>query len=490
MSSNDDLGRKFAGSAGWVFVEQWSSKLISLLLFAILARLLTPSDFGLVALATTFVVFLQVLANSGLANALVQKRSLDEKDAATVFWTSLGISVVAYGSLVLVANPLAAALGEPRLGPVLTVIGLSVPISALSRTPAALLARGFGFKKLSLRTIGASIGAAAVALPLALFGAGVWALVAQTVTEAIIAVVLLWASTTWRPSFAYSLTSLRSLWRTGLSLLGIELLDAIQSQIDKLLVGVLYSTTDLGIYSLAQRIGLMLQELTTTVVSRVSLTTFSRAQEDLTRVERIFRQLTFATATLSFPVFAMIAALATQIVPFVFGPGWDAAVPLIWIMAGGWAFASVATFDRGALVGTGNAGVALWVALIQNLASVLLVFVFAPFGVAGIAFSRFARILTWPVRLWALHRFIGLHTWHYVWQVLKCALAVAPAVVGIAMLQTTPWASGESAFWTFALPLGLAGFALSVGLNWALAGAENRTALARQLRLIFKKRGM
>lgn len=490
MTNNDGLGHKFAASAVWVLIEQWTTKLISLALFAILARLLQPSEFGLVALATAFIAILQVLTNSGFSKALIQKDVLDEKDASTAFWTSLMLSVVMYGCLVIAAPALANIFHVPELAPVLVVLGATIPLSALSRTPAALLARGFAFRTLSVRTIGASISGAVAALPLAYFGAGVWALVVQSIVETTVAVALLWASTTWRPSFTYSLDSLRSLWRTGVSLLGIELLDVIQSQIDKLLVGALFSTADLGIYSLAQRLGFMIQEMITTVISRVSLTTFSRAQNDLQRVTRIFRQLTFSTAIISFPAFALVAVLAPQIVPLLFGPGWDAAIPLIWIMAGGWAFASIAMFDRGALVGTGNASTAFWLALVQNLISVGLVILFAPFGVAGIAFSRLARLVTWPIRLWALARKIALSAWDYVWQVTKCVIAVVPASTIIVILQQTPWATMEGAFWTFAVPWAAVGTLLSLGVSWLIASAENKRAMRSQfLSAIKRKRG-
>ncbi len=484
----DGLGRKFVGSAGWVFVEQWSTKVVSLVLFAILARLLGPADFGLVALATSFIAILQVFVNSGFSKALIQKRELAPKDASTAFWTSVAISVVIYGALWVAAPWIATILDQPQLGPVLVALGAIIPLSALSRTPAALLAREFAFRKLSVRTIGATLAGAVVALPLALLGAGAWALVAQAIAETAAAVIVLWTSTSWRPTFTYSLDSLKSLWRTGVSLLGIELLDAIQSQIDKLVVGVLFSTTDLGIYALAQRLGVMLQELVSAVITRVSLTTFSRAQDDLGRVSRIFRQLTFATATLSFPVFAIVAALSTQIVPFMFGSGWDAAIPLIWIMAGGWAFAAVAMFDRGALVGTGHAGAAFWLALVQNIISIALVFVFAPLGLIGIAISRFARICTWPIRLFALHRYITLPAWRYVWQVLKCAFAVAPAVLVIAWLQTTAWASAPFAFWTFALPVGAVALLVCVVLNMLIADRESRVAMQTQIRLLITRK--
>jgi teichuronic acid exporter len=480
-AGGDGLGRKVARSAIWVLLEQWSTKVVSLVLFAIMARLLSPAEIGLVALATVFTAILQVFVNSGFSKALIQKPVLGPLDATTAFWTSMAISVVMYAALVAGAPLLAGWLGEPQLTPILIVLGAVIPLSALSRTPAALLARDFGFKTLSLRQVSASVAGAVIAIPLAFAGAGAWALVAQALAEALIAVVVLWTSTAWRPAFAFSLDALRSLWRTGVSLLGIELLDVVQSQIDKLLVGALFSTSDLGIYSLAQRLGVMLQDLISSVISRISLTTFSRAQEDPAQVTRIFRQLTFVSAAISFPIFALVAVLAPQIIPFLFGPGWDAAVPLIWIMVAGWAFAAVAVFDRGALVGTGHAGAALGLAVAQNLISIGLVAAFAPLGVVGIAISRFARIVTWPIRLVVLQRLIGLRAGAYVAQVLKCVLAVAPAVVAIALLQTTPWAAVDQAFWLFAVPLGIAGFALSAALMWLLAGTENRAALRRQV---------
>ncbi|MFK4834570.1 lipopolysaccharide biosynthesis protein [Microbacterium sp. ZW T2_14] len=489
MTTDDGLGRKFLGSAGWVLIEQWSTKVVSLLLFAVLARLLPPSDFGLVALATSIIAILQVFVNSGFSKALIQKRVLEPKDATTAFWTSLALAAIVYGLLVVSAPLLAQLFGQPELRLVLVALGAIIPLAALSRVPAALLAREFAFRTLSVRTMLSTLIGAAIALPLALGGFGVWSLVAQAVAESAMAVVVLWSSTSWRPAFAFSIESLRSLWKTGMSLLGIELLDAIQAQVDKLVVGALFSVSELGIYSLAQRLGVMLQELVSSVISRVSLTTFSRTQDDLERVSRIFRQLTFATAALSFPVFALVAVLAPQIVPFLFGPGWDAAIPLIWIMAGGWAFAAVAMFDRSALVGTNHADVALWLALLQNAISIGLVFAFAPLGVLGIAFSRFARIVTWPIRLYALHRYIRLPAWRYLWQVLKCVIAVLPAVVAIAILQTTPWAAVDGAFWLFAVPLGVLGMSSSLATCYLIADPENRRAVRVQIFQVFKRRG-
>jgi O-antigen/teichoic acid export membrane protein len=207
------------------------------------------------------------------------------------------------------------------------------------------------------------------------------------------------------------------------------------------------------------------------------LTTFSRVQDDPVRLNRIFRQLTFAASSVSVGIFGLVAVLAPQIVPALFGPDWAEAVPILWILAPGWAIGAVMYFDRNALLATGNAASALWLALLQNVVSVLLVFVFVPFGVLGIAFSRLARFITWPVRLAVLRRAVGIDIGRYLLQIVRClAAAVLPLTV-IALLQLTPWAHSPSAFWLFAVPLGVVGGAVYAATLWLVASDENRTVV-------------
>lgn len=476
--TQDDLRRRATRSIGWVVAERWGSKFLALGVLIVLTRLLDPSDFGLVALATSVISILAVLVDSGLTTALIQKRQLDPKDASTAFWASLGTAVALAIALVLLAPLLATAFNEPQLAPVLQVLSLVLPISALSRIPAGLLEREFDFKSLSVRQLIGSVGGAATSIPLALMGFGVWALVAQTVAGAAVGTIALWASTSWRPRFEFSFSSLRTLWRTGVSVLGIELLDAVQGNIDKIVVGLFFSAEELGIYYLAQRLGTILVEMVTSVISRISLTTFSRVQDDLPRVNRIYRRLTFAAAAISFPIFGLVAVLSPQIVPAVFGPSWDASIPLIWILAPGWAVASLMYFDRGVLLGTGHAGVAFGLAVFQNIVGIALVFAFVPLGIYGIALSRLARIFTWPVRLWILKRLINLAIGKYLLEALRCVAAIAVPLTVIACLQLTPWASTPLAFWTFALPLAIVTLPIYFGTLWLVAGTENRNQIA------------
>lgn len=480
--SPGNLNRQVKRSIGWIVLERWSTRVADIVVFAVLARLLTPADFGTVALATVFITLLTVFVESGFTQALIRELHLDPRDASTAFWTSLALSLVAAGGLVLFAPLLATWLDTPDLAWVLALASIALPLGALAQTPAALLERAFEFKPLSLRRLIGVIAGLAAALVLALAGAGIWALVANLLIPRLVGVIVLWSSTPWRPRLEYSLTSLRRLWRVGSSMIGVGLLEALQSNIDKLVIGTVFSAQELGYYVLAQRIGGALAELLVSVVSRVSLTTFSRVQDDPVRLSRIYRQLSWVTASISAPVFVLVAALAPQIVPGVFGPGWEQSIIYLWILAPVWFLSNTMAFDKSAFIAVGRSGIVFRLTLAQSILSTALVFAFIPLGVIGVALSRMYRLLIWPVRLVALHRVIGLPVGRYLWQLGRCILAAVPVALGVLWLQTTAWAQAPAAFWTFAVPVGILGLAAYAGLAWVTADRENRSAALQLLR--------
>ncbi|MRG60436.1 oligosaccharide flippase family protein [Agromyces sp. CFH 90414] len=487
MPEGDDLGRKAVRSITWVIAERWSSRVLTLVVFAVLTRLLTPAEFGLVSLATAFVVVLQVFVDSGLSKALIQRKELAEKDASTAFWTSLGLAFVLYAALFLAAPLIAQLFDQPALVLVLRVMGAGLPLTALSATPAALLERDFKFGVLSVRQLVGTVGGSLLAIPVAVLGGGVWALVVQFLAAALISVVTMWASTPWRPRFEFSLDSLRSLWGVGISILGIGLLDAVYANVDKIIIGAFFSADVLGFYFIAQRAAAILTDLVTSVLARISLTTYSRVQDDLPRLNRIFRQLTFVAGAVAIPVFGLVAVLAPQLFPLVFGEGWEQSIPIFWIFAPNSALFAVMSFDRSVMIATGHEKAALLLAFGQNVLGVLLAFVLLPFGILGVALSRWARLLLWPVRLGLLHRYIQLPVGHYLLQVARAAAAVVPVVCGVGLLQLTPWAEGPHAFWAFALPLAVIGLVTYAGLLWLIAGDDNRVLIRRSLAPILRR---
>lgn len=485
---DDNLRDKAFRSVGWVVLEKWSVRLVALAVFAILARLLDAKDFGLLSMATVFTALLSVFVDSGFTKALVQRKTLAKDDAATAFWTSIAISIAIYLSLFFTAPLIATLFGDDRLGPVLRVLGVGLPLTALSATPAALLEREFEFRALSIRQLAGTVVGAAVAIPMALLGAGVWALVAQPLVAAIVSLITLWASTPWRPTLSFSRDSLKDLYGFGTGVLGIDLLNTFQANIDKLLIGSFLGPTALGYYFIGQKVLSTLSELVTTVIARVSLTTFSRVQDDVPRLNRALQKMTFVSGSLAIPTFGITALLAPQLIPFVFGQQWTPAVPVFQLLAASAALASIMYYDQNVLLASGNPRAAFLMSLGQNVLGVGLIFAAMPFGIAGVALSRSILLVAyWPVRLRLLHRLAKINLGPYLKQVGLCIAALVPVVALILMLQTTPWATVEESFFGFAVPVAVLGFALNGAFAWLLMGPANRTMSSDVLGTIVRR---
>lgn len=465
------LGEQVVGSVRWVALEKWGVRLSSLVVFAILGRLVAPSDFGLIALASVFVLFLGVFVDSGFGQTLVQRKDLRDEHADAAFWVSLGIgSVLAIG--VIVIAPLFRGFTEnDDLVPVLQVLSLSLPLTALAGVPAALLSRDFGFRSLALRRLAATAAGSIAGIALAVAGAGVWALVAQTLGSAVVGVLVVWRVSPWRPSFRFSTSAAKELLAFGSSVLGIELIAMTNAQADKLLVGLYFGPTELGYYYIGARIAQIMLDLLVAVTGTLSLPTFSRLQDDPRRMRSGLQRFTFVSAAIAFPAFAITAALAPEAITVLFGDQWDDSVRIMQFLAPSSALASIMWFDKGLFLGAGKPRVAFRLALIQTLVGFSLLVAALPFGVVAMAISRSVRYLVvWPIRLRALRRHLGVEIGPYVRQFVPATIAALCAAGAVAAWQRSGWAIANDL--VAVTTLGTLGGLLYLALLWALAKDE------------------
>ncbi|WP_369140388.1 lipopolysaccharide biosynthesis protein [Modestobacter versicolor] len=423
-----ELRSRTVNSVFWVAADKWVNRLASLVVFAVIGRLLDPSDIGVAALAATFVALFQVFAEQGFSDALVQRKDLDREHPESAFWVSLGSSVLLAGVLVALAGPIAAALGAPELAPVLQVLCVTLPLAALSLTPAALLQRDFGFKRLTQRRVVSNLLGGVVGVVVAVLGGGVWAIVAQSITSAAVGVVVLWAVLPWRPRLRFSRRALRDLRGVGLSVIGIQLFAFVNAQADKFVIGAFISPSALGYYYVGTRIISILSDVQTAVIQSVSLTALSKVQDDLPRFRRAFLSLTGASAAIGVFTYATFAALAPVVVPMVFGPQWATSVLIAQVLCVMGALNSVLVFDRTALIAVGRSRLALVITAVQCVVGVLAVLVAVPFGIVAVAVAVTARqYVVWPLRLRALRTAMGLSVPGYLRQ------WAAPAAGGLAV---------------------------------------------------------
>lgn len=432
-------------SVGWVAVGKWGNRALSLLVFALLGRLLSPSQFGLAALAGVFITLFMLLAEQGFSSALIQKANVTQADCDTAFWVSMA-SAAALMVLTIVLAPVAGhVFHQPNLTPVLQALSPALILSALAGTQEALLERDFAFRSLSIRTLFGSVVGGTAGVAVAALGGGVWSLVVQTLLTSAVQVVVLWTITPWHPGIAVRRTSLHALRTVGISVLGIEMFGFLNAQSDKLFIGAYLGPSAVGYYYIGNRIIAIMVEVQTSVIESVSLTTLSKLRDTPERLVNAFYRLTGFSASVSILTFSLLALLAPQIVPLVFGSQWQQSVIVMQVLCLLGALNSVIVFDRNALIAVGAGKSALFITATQSIVGVIAILIAVHWGVVAVAIAVTVRqYLVWPLRLRALRRHIGIRILTYLRQWFGPMLSGVLAC-GVGFIVAALWEPGSGA---------------------------------------------
>lgn len=429
MPTKASVGRGILWSAGGAAATQF----FSFAAFLLLARALDPDTFGLVALAAIFVALLAVVVEQGFTQALVQRPTIDDAHLHTAFWTSLTASGALALVLVLASSPIAEAFSEPELAPVLRVLSLSLVLGALSGVQAAILQRNMKFRALVTRSLIGTIAGGALGVVFALTGYGVWALVAQTLTSQSAMAVGLWHATGWRPRAAFSASRLRELWGFGLNVLGSQLVNFANTRVASVVIAVVLDKQALGLYTVASRVETTLSGLLIHTITRVSLATLSRFQQDLAMFRRTYFAGVRLTAAFAVPAFVGVATLAPEIAYTVLGPQWVKAAPVMTILAMLGVVTSVGGFNVTAIASLGYPQYNFRLDTLNALVTLLGVLIASPWGLTGIAVAFVARAyLLWPLRYLVLRRVCGVTFGELgaaLWGILASAAVMAASLV-------------------------------------------------------------
>jgi PST family polysaccharide transporter len=382
-----ELRTAVASGVGWTAVQKWSLRLASVLTFVVLGRLLGPADIGLATLALACLGVIGVVAELGVTTFLVQTESWDEETRSTAFWTAMVLSFAAAGLVVGTAFPLAALLGQPRLAPVLMALAPILPLTALSAVPMAILQRELRFREIAVREMGASLLSAAVGLGLAATGAGVWALVAQSITQTAIGTVLVIGMSKWRPTRQVSRAAFSELRRFGGPVLGFNIMLAIRDRLEQFLLGALLGVSALGYWSVAMRLLALLSDVSVGVLDSVALPMFAATRGQPERFRRAFAQALGSTQVLLVPVLAVLAVASPFVVPWAFGAQWGPAVLPAQALCLAYGIAGLASFNRSALLAHGRPGVECLLVGAQLVVRLAVVVVVAPHGLTALAWA-------------------------------------------------------------------------------------------------------
>ena len=379
----DSLKQKTTKGLFWSSVERFSNQGVSFVFSIILARILAPSDFGIVAMIGIFFAVAQSFVDSGFSNALVRKTDRREEDLSTCFYFNIGVGIVAYIVLFLIAPFIADFYNQPILSPIIRITGLGVVLNSLCVVQQALFTIRIDFKSQAKVTLSATIISGIVGVVLAYLEYGVWALVWQGVVMSLVRMGLLWLMSKWRPKAGFSKDSFHYLFGYGSKLLASGLLDTIYNNIYPIVIGKFYSPAQLGNYSRALSFAQLPSSNITSILQRVTFPVLSSIQDDLPRLQINYRRLLKLSAFIVFPLMMGLAAVAFPLIRVVLTPKWEGCSLYLQIICFALMWYPIHAINLNLLQVKGRSDLFLRLEIIKKIVGVCIMCITIPLGITA-----------------------------------------------------------------------------------------------------------
>ncbi len=465
----------------WVGGDQVGRRIIDQGFAIILARLLAPRDFGILALAAVFTGLLRMFGNMGLGASIVQRKEVDDEYLSTAFWANL-IAGVTLTAIAAAAGKLVGRwVHEPMVGLVLIVLSLRFLITAGAATQLAIIMRRMDYRTLSLRSMISTVIGGVVGVTMAYRGMGVWSLVAQELTMIAFGTVLLYRATHWRPRLQFSWAKFRDLWSFGGQLQLSSLFNYLVRNMDNLLVGRFLGSTALGFYALGYTMFLApLNDVG--LLNRVMFSALSRVQDDETRLKRGFLRVTEYATMAVLPMMVGLSLVAPLAISVLFGSKWLPSVPVVRLLTLAGFLQLLMTFAPTALQSAGRVDLRLQLSFLSVVLYLPAFGIGLRWGIAGVAAGYLvATAVLAPILFRFVARVMGL-TLREVWRVVYPSVVSCAAMA--AVVAPTMYALGHVGRLPSVIILALlvtVGAAVYFGVLWALR-PQAITGLIRSVR--------
>jgi O-antigen/teichoic acid export membrane protein len=432
------LSRKATESVLLSVGAAFGDRVIGFIVFAIVVRFVDTRAVGLVALSAQFVDLANALAGAGFGERVMQKREVDERGVATVFWTHALITVPMVLLLAALGPPLAAFLDEPELPPVLLLLSLSLVLNVFVTVPAGLLARELRYRPITLLSVLSTLFGGVAAIALALFGHGLWALAVQRVAGVAFYAAGTMLVTRYRPPLAFDRVESLACLRFTLPLMGSQGLAVLPPAVTSTIVGHYLGVDTVGVLRIAQRLNELLMQLIVLPAMRVFVPVFSGMTKDRERMRETGRRVIDALALPVLPLFAIAAVVAVPLTRVAFGAGWEKSAELFQIMSLGAPRVVIGTVAWPLLVGVGMTGEVFRLKMLEVVVTIVPALVFSPFGLMAYVWGSVAAgsLLLFPnARL--IGKALGQQTAEPLKQLIAPSVA-ALAAFGVGHLVIDP----------------------------------------------------
>ena len=388
----------------WRFAERCGAQIVTFIVSIVLARLLTPEDYGQVALITIFITIMQVFVDSGLGTALIQKKDADDIDFSSVFYFNLVVCLVLYSIMFVSAPFIAKFYNDVSLIPIIRVISLTIVISGVKGIQQSYVSKNMLFKRFFYATLGGTVFSAFLGIGMAYIGAGVWAIVAQQLSNTAIDTLILWITVKWRPKKKFSWKRLKSLLSFGWKMLVSALLDTVYTNIRSLVIGKMYSSSDLAFYNQGNKLPSVIVNNINTSIDSVLLPTIAKEQEDRERVKSMTRRAIKTSTYIMAPLMMGLAFCATPVVNLILTEKWLPCVPFLQIFCITYMFYPIHTANLNAIKAMGRSDLFLRLEIAKKIIGMILLFGTMRISVMAMAYSLLVSMITsmiinsWPNR--------------------------------------------------------------------------------------------
>ena len=389
----NSLKQKAAKGVLWSTVERFSVQGVQFLIMIVMARLLTPHDYGIIGMLAIFLAVSQSLIDSGFSQALIRKQDRTEIDNNTVFYFNIVVSALLYVILYVSAPFVADFYDTPQLCPVMRVVCLGIMFNSLAVVQRALLTIRIDFKTQAKAALTAAVTSGVVGIAMAYHGFGVWSLVTQQLLNLVINTGLLWLLSKWRPRLVYSWQSFHELFAFGSKLLASGLLDTIYRNIYPIVIGKLFSASSLGHYTRAHQFSEFPSSNLTGIIQRVTYPVLCEIQDDDERLSDIYRRFLKLSAFVIFPLMVGLSSVAQPFVNIMLGQQWDFCGQLLQIICFAMMWYPIHAINLNLLQVKGRSDLFLRLEIIKKILGVSVLCLTAPFGLVVMCYGSILNSL-------------------------------------------------------------------------------------------------
>lgn len=395
--SNNKVVKNFL----WRLAERCGAQVVTLLVSIVLARLLSPEDFGTVSLVMVFTTILQVFVDSGLGTALIQKKDADDLDFSSVFYFNFAVCLILYIGMFFAAPYIARFYQDESLTAIIRVISLTIVISGVKGIQQSYVSRNMMFKRFFFSTLGGTIFSAFLGIGMAYFGFGVWAIVAQQLSNTAIDTLILWLTVKWRPKKMFSWSRLKGLLSYGWKLLASSLLDTVYNNLRNLIIGKFYTSADLAYYNQGDKFPKVIVTNINSSIDSVLLPTMSGEQDNRVRVKSMTRRAIKTSTYIMAPLMMGLLFCAEPVVRLVLTEKWLPCVPYLQIFCFTYLFWPIHTANLNAIKSMGRSDLFLKLEIIKKMVGLVLLLLTMRISVMAMAYSLIVSgILSQIINSW------------------------------------------------------------------------------------------